>query len=149
MPPSRLALALKKLDELGFKPIKRPGPARCFVGELQCAKGPVKVDSFRELREDCAAPAPVVTVQQHPAFGKLTTKKVVAPGQADGAYAACSGKKFNWTVVSTPIPAKGEGTDRAVIQAQDSSGETTTYDVEIVFAKKLPAGKTNGLYEDR
>lgn len=43
MPPSRLALALKKLDELGFKPIKRPGPARCFVGKLQCAKGPVKV----------------------------------------------------------------------------------------------------------
>jgi len=43
MPTSRLALALKKLDELGFKPIKRPGPARCFDGELQCAKGPVKV----------------------------------------------------------------------------------------------------------
>lgn len=43
MPTSRLALALRKLDELGFKPIKRPGSARCFVGELQCAKGPVKV----------------------------------------------------------------------------------------------------------
>lgn len=43
MPTSRLALALKKLDELGFKPSKRLGPARCFDGELQCAKGPVKV----------------------------------------------------------------------------------------------------------
>ena len=115
------------------------------------AKGPVKLDSFRELREDCAAPAPVVTVQQHPAFGKLTTAKQAAPGPVDaaGPFAACAGKKFAWTVVSTPVPAKGEGTDKAVIRVQIADGEATTYDVEIVFAKKLPAGKTNGLYEDR
>lgn len=116
------------------------------------AKGPIAVDRFRELREDCAqAPAPVVTVLQNPAFGKLSVKSSVAVGTTDpmGPYAACSGKKFAWTTVTMPAPAKGEGTDTAVVQAQESSGETTIYDVEIVFAKKLPAGKKSGLLEDR
>lgn len=112
----------------------------------------VTVDRFREMREDCAlAPAPVVTVLQHPAFGKASVKSVKAAGKTDpsGPYAACDGKPFNWTTVTVPAPAKGQGTDKLVIQAQESSGESTTYDVEIVFAKKLPAGKTSGLLEDR
>lgn len=112
----------------------------------------VTLDSFREMREDCAlAPAPQVTVQQHPAFGKATVSATKAPGKTDpnGPYAACDGKPFNWSVVKIPSPAKGEGTDRAVIRAQESSGEITTYDVEIVYAAKLPAGKTSGLLEDR
>lgn len=113
---------------------------------------PVVVDRFRELREDCAlAPAPVVTVQQHPAFGKASVKSAKAVGKTDpsGPYAACDGKPFNWTTVTIPAPAKGQGTDKLVIQAQESSGETTLYDIEIVYAKKLPAGKTSGLLEDR
>jgi hypothetical protein len=112
----------------------------------------VTVDRFREMREDCAlAPAPVVTVLQHPAFGKASVKSAKAAGKTDpaGPYAACDGKPFNWTTVTIPAPAKGQGTDKLVLQAQESSGETTTYDVEIVFAKKLPAGKTSGLLEDR
>ena len=112
----------------------------------------VTLDSFREMREDCAlVPAPQVTVQQHPAFGKLTVSTTKAAGKTDpnGPYAACNGKPFNWTVVRVPSPAKGEGTDKAVIRAQESSGEITTYDVEIVYAKTLPAGKTSGLLEDR
>ncbi len=40
---SRLAVALRKLDELGFQPSKRVGPVRYFDGELQCVKGPVRV----------------------------------------------------------------------------------------------------------
>lgn len=112
----------------------------------------VVVDSFREMREDCIqAPAPKVVVPQQPKLGKMTVKAVVAPGSTDpnGPYAACNGKKFNWARVTWPAPAKGEGTDRAVIEATESSGETTVYDVEIVYAKTLPAGKSNGLYEDR
>lgn len=112
----------------------------------------VTVDRFRELREDCAAaPAPVVTVQQHPGFGKASVKTAKAVGMTDpaGPYAACDGKPFNWTVVTVPAPAKGSGTDKLVIRAQESSGEATTYDIEIVFAKTLPAGKTSGLLEDR
>jgi hypothetical protein len=112
----------------------------------------VVVDSFRELREDCVqAPAPKVVVSQQPKLGKMVVKAVVAPGSTDaaGPYAACNGKKFNWTRVTWPAPAKGEGTDRAVIEATESSGETTVYDVEIVYAKTLPSGKSNGLYEDR
>ena len=56
---------------------------------------------------------------------------------------------FNHHWSAGEAPAKGEGTDRAVIQAQESSGEATVYDIEIVYAKKLPAGKTHGLLEDR
>lgn len=112
----------------------------------------VTLDSWREMREDCAlVPAPQVTVLQHPSFGKATVTKTKAAGKTDpnGPYAACNGKPFNWTVVKVPSPAKGEGTDRIVLQAQESSGEVTTYDVEIVYAKKLPAGKSAGLLEDR
>lgn len=112
----------------------------------------VTVDRFRELREDCAAaPAPTVTVLQHPAFGKATVKSAKAVGKTDpsGPYAACDGKVFDWSIVTIPAPAKGSGTDKLVIQAQESSGDATLYDVEIVFAKKLPAGKTSGLLEDR
>lgn len=112
----------------------------------------VTVDSFREMREDCAlAPAPEVTVTQQPAFGKLSVAKTKAAGKTDpnGPYAACNGKPFNWTVVKVASPAKAEGTDRAVLRAQESSGEVTTYEIEIVYAKKLPAGKTSGLLEDR
>ncbi|MCE1234992.1 MAG: hypothetical protein LWW93_01410 [Hyphomicrobiales bacterium] len=112
----------------------------------------VTLDSWREMREDCSlAPAPQVTVTQQPSFGKLTVSKTKAAGKTDpgGPYAACNGKPFNWTVVKVPSPAKGEGSDKAVLAVQESSGEITTYDVEIVFAKTLPAGKTAGLLEDR
>lgn len=112
----------------------------------------VTVDSFREMREDCSlAPAPEVTVTQQPAFGKMTVAKTKAPGKTDpnGPYAACNGKPFNWTVVKIPSPSKAEGTDGAVIRAQESTGEVTTYEIEIVYAKKLPAGKSSGLLEDR
>ena len=45
------------------------------------AKG-VTVDRFREMREDCAyAPAPVVTVLQHPAFSKASVKSAKAAGK--------------------------------------------------------------------
>jgi hypothetical protein len=114
--------------------------------------GSVVVDSFREMREDCTlAPAPKVTVPVQPKLGKMKVTTVTAPGSTDqsGPYAACNGKKFNWTRVSLPTPAKGEGTDHAVVEATESSGETTLYDIDIVYAKKLPAGKSNGLYEDR
>lgn len=112
----------------------------------------VVVDSFRELREDCtAAPAPKIVVSVQPKLAKLKVTTVTAPGSTDqsGPYAACNGKKFNWSRVIWPAPAKGEGTDRAVVEATESSGETTAYDIEIVYAKKLPAGKSNGLLEDR
>lgn len=112
----------------------------------------VTLDRFRELREDCAlAPAPKVTVVEAPAFGKLTVGSTKAVGKTDpnGPYAACDGKPFNWTVVKIPSPKKGEGTARAVIRAEESSGEATTYEIEIVYAAKLPQGKTPGLLEDR
>ncbi|TBW34502.1 hypothetical protein EYW49_18115 [Siculibacillus lacustris] len=112
----------------------------------------VVVDSFREMREDCsAAPAPALAVTKQPKLAKLTVKTVTAPGTTDptGPYAACNGKKFNWSRVTWPVPTKGEGTDSAVIQATESSGDVTVYDFEIVYAKKLPAGKTSGLVEDR
>lgn len=119
---------------------------------LSVGAGSVQVDKFREMREDCAlAPAPVVTVLQNPAFGKLSVSTAQAVGATDknGPYGACDGKKFNWTIVKIPLPAKGEGTDKAVVQAQESSGEATIYDIEIVYAKKLPVGKKSGLLEDR
>lgn len=151
--PLALAVTVAPLLALIAQPVRAEDR---IAKRLWLATGPagktVQVDSFRELREDCSqAPAPKVTVLQHPAFGKFKVAAVTAPGQTDktGPYAACDGKKFAWTRVTTPLPAKGEGTDRAVIQAQESSGEITTYDIEIVFAKKLPAGKSSGLYEDR
>lgn len=119
---------------------------------VQAGKGgAVQIDAFRELREDCAVvAAPTVTVLEHPKAGKLAVRSGAGVGATDplGPYAACNGKKFNWTKVTMPVPAK-EGTDHATLQAQESSGDTTTYDVEIVIAKKLPAGKKHGLYEDR
>lgn len=119
---------------------------------LKTGGGVVTLDRFRELREDCAlVPAPTVVVAEEPAFGKLTVAKIKAVGKTDpnGPYAACDGKPSNWTVVKIPSPAKGEGTARTVIRAQESSGEVTTYEIEIVYAKKLPQGKTPGLLEDR
>ena len=120
---------------------------------VQLGKGSaVTVDSFRELREDCVqVAAPKVTVLEHPKAGKLTVKTAVGPGATDaaGPYAACNGKKFNWTRVTMPVPAKGEGTDHATLQATESSGDSTTYDIEIMLVKKLPAGRVHGTYEDR
>lgn len=119
---------------------------------VQAGKGgSVPVESFRELREDCTvAPAPTVTVVEQPKVGKLKVETVAAAGAAPttGAYAACKIKKYNWSKVVLPVPAK-EGTDRAVIQAQESTGDLTTYEIEIVAQKKLPQGKTHGLLEDR
>ena len=119
---------------------------------VQAGKGgTVTIDSFRELREDCTiAPAPSVTVVENPKAGKITVSTVSAASTQplSGPYAACKVKKFNWAKVTMPVPAK-EGTDHAVIQAQESTGDLTTYDVEIVAKKKLPAGKSHGLYEDR
>lgn len=113
---------------------------------------PIRIDRFREMREDCAlAPAPVIAVLQQPKVGKLKVASAPAAGATDktGPYAACDGKTFNWTTVTLPAAAKADGTDHAVIQATESSGDVTVYDIEIVFAKKLPAGKSNGLYEER
>jgi hypothetical protein len=119
---------------------------------VQAGKGgAVQVDAFREMSEDCSlAPAPTVTVLEHPKAGKLTVKTATAVGATDplGPYAACNGKKFNWTKVTMPVPAK-DGTDHATLEARESSNDATTYDIEIVIAKKLPAGKKHGLYEDR
>lgn len=66
MGASRLALALRKLGELGFKPIKRPGSARCFVGELQCAKGPVKVRL--EISDWEFTTYPTLVILERPSF---------------------------------------------------------------------------------
>ncbi len=119
---------------------------------VQAGKGgAVQIDAIRELREDCTlAPAPTVTVLDNPKVGKLKVSTAVATGktQPNGPYAACDGKKFNWTKVAMPVPSK-EGKDTAVFQVQDSLGDLTTYDVEVVVTKKLPQGKTHGLYEDR
>lgn len=78
MPPSRLALALRKLDELGFKPIKRPGPARCFVGELQCAKGPVKVRL--EISDWEFTTYPTLVILERPPFLPALTPHVSGDG---------------------------------------------------------------------
>jgi len=119
---------------------------------VQAGKGgSVQIDAFRELREDCAAvAAPTITVLEHPKAGKLSVKSASGVGATDpaGPYAACNGKKFNWTRVTMPVPAQ-EGPDHATLEAHESSGDTTTYDIEIVAAKKLPSGKKHGLYEDR
>lgn len=119
---------------------------------VQAGKGGVvQIDAIRELREDCTlAPAPTVTVLDNPKAGKLKVATATAVGKTPptGPYAACNGKKFNWTKVAMPVPAK-EGNDTAVFQVQDSLGDLTTYDVEVVAQKKLPQGKTHGQYEDR
>jgi molybdopterin/thiamine biosynthesis adenylyltransferase len=78
MPASRLALALRKLDELGFKPIKRPGPARCFVGELRCAKGPVKVRL--EISDWEFTTYPTLVILERPPFLPALTPHVSIDG---------------------------------------------------------------------
>jgi molybdopterin/thiamine biosynthesis adenylyltransferase len=78
MPTSRLALALKKLDELGFKPSKRLGPARCFDGELQCAKGPVKVRLAISDWEFTSYPALIIL--ERPPFLPALTPHVSGDG---------------------------------------------------------------------
>ena len=78
MPASRLALGLTKLGELGFKPIKRPGSARCFVGELQCAKGPVKVRL--EISDWDFTTYPTLVILEHPAFLPALTPHVSGDG---------------------------------------------------------------------
>ncbi len=75
---SRLALGLKKLDELGFKPIKRPGPARCFIGELQCAKGPVKVRF--EISDWEFTTYPTLVILERPPFLPALTPHVSGDG---------------------------------------------------------------------
>lgn len=78
MPASRLALGLKKLGELGFKPIKRPGSARCFVGELQCAKGPVKVRL--EISDWEFTTYPTLVILEPPPFLPALTPHVSGDG---------------------------------------------------------------------
>lgn len=78
MPASRLALGLKKLGELGFRPIKRPGSARCFVGELQCAKGPVKVRL--EISDWEFTTYPTLVILQPPPFLPALTPHVSGDG---------------------------------------------------------------------
>ena len=78
MPASRLALGLRKLDELGFKPIKRPGPARCFVGELQCAKGSVKVRF--EISDWEFTTYPTLVILERPPFLPALTPHVSGDG---------------------------------------------------------------------
>lgn len=78
MPASRLALGLRKLGELGFKPIKRPGPARCFVGELQCAKGPVKVRF--EISDWDFTTYPTLVILERPPFLPVLTPHVSGDG---------------------------------------------------------------------
>lgn len=78
MPASRLALALRKLDELGFKPIRRPGSARCFIGELRCAKGPVKVRL--EISDWEFTTYPALVVLERPPFLPALTPHVSGDG---------------------------------------------------------------------
>ncbi|GAA5007370.1 hypothetical protein FNZ56_04185 [Pseudoluteimonas lycopersici] len=78
MPASRLALGLRKLDELGFKPIKRPGPARCFVGELQCAKDSVKVRF--EISDWEFTTYPTLVILERPPFLPALTPHVSGDG---------------------------------------------------------------------
>lgn len=78
MPASRLALGLRKLGELGFKPIKRPGSARCFVGELQCAKGSVKVRL--EISDWEFTTYPTLVVLERPSFLPALTPHVSGDG---------------------------------------------------------------------
>lgn len=78
MPASRLALGLRILGELGFKPIKRPGPARCFVGELQCAKGPVKVRF--EISDWDFTTYPTLVILERPPFLPALTPHVSGDG---------------------------------------------------------------------
>lgn len=78
MPASRLALGLRILGELGFKPIKRSGPARCFVGELQCAKGPVKVRF--EISDWDFTTYPTLVILEHPPFLPALTPHVSGDG---------------------------------------------------------------------
>ncbi|OJY95521.1 MAG: hypothetical protein BGP25_06430 [Lysobacterales bacterium 63-13] len=78
MTASRLALALRKLDELGFKPIKRPGSARCFVGELPCARGPVKVRF--EISDWEFTTYPTLIILERPPFLPALTPHVSGDG---------------------------------------------------------------------
>lgn len=78
MTASRLALGLRKLGELGFKPIRRPGPARCFVGELQCAKGPVKVRL--EISDWDFTTYPSLVILERPPFLPALTPHVSSDG---------------------------------------------------------------------
>ncbi len=78
MSTSRLALGLKKLDELGFRPIKRPGSARCFNGELQCAKGPVKVRL--EISDWDFTTYPTLVILERPSFLPALTPHVSGDG---------------------------------------------------------------------
>jgi hypothetical protein len=78
MSASRLALGLRKLGELGFKSIKRPGSARCFVGELQCAKGPVKVRL--EISDWDFTTYPTLVILERPAFLPALTPHVSSDG---------------------------------------------------------------------
>ena len=78
MPASRLALGLRKLDELGFRPIKRPGPARSFVGELQCAKGSVKVRF--EISDWEFTTYPTLVILERPPFLPALTPHVSGDG---------------------------------------------------------------------
>lgn len=78
MSASRLALGLRKLDELGFKPIKSPGTARCFVGELQCGKGPVKVRL--EISDWDFTTYPTLVILDRPSFLPALTPHVSGDG---------------------------------------------------------------------
>ena len=78
MSASRLALGLRKLGELGFKSIKRPGSARCFVGELRCAKGPVKVRL--EISDWDFTTYPTLVILERPAFLPALTPHVSGDG---------------------------------------------------------------------
>lgn len=78
MSASRLSLALRKLDELGFKPIKRSGTAHCFVGELQCSKGPVKVKL--EISDWEFTTYPTLIILERPAFLPALTPHVSGGG---------------------------------------------------------------------
>lgn len=78
MEESRLALALNKLDELGFRPSKRIGTARCFDGELQCAKGPVKI---RLMISDWEfTTLPTIVLLERPAYLPALTPHVSGEG---------------------------------------------------------------------
>lgn len=78
MRASRLALGLRKLSEFGFKPIKRPGSARCFIGELQCAKGPVKVRF--EISDWDFTTYPTLVILERPTFLPALTPHVSGDG---------------------------------------------------------------------
>lgn len=71
-------MALNKLDELGFKPSRRLGPARCFDGYLQCVRGPVKVRLAISDWEFTTYPALIIL--ERPSFLPALTPHVSGEG---------------------------------------------------------------------